>query len=386
MFGLAAIPLLAGIGVATDMVAFNRTQTILQGAVDAAALAAASNTKFNNEGAIKKIVADYLKANNAYDSLSIVNSVTQTRDVALGTMSVTIRGSIKTQFMSILGFISMDAGASSEVSLGMRALELALVLDNTGSMSGTKIQNLKTSAKKLVSILEDAKADYSDVKYSLVPFAQYVNVGLPNANSSWVALPSSASSTWSGCMGSRTSPLDEQVGAFGGKIPAANNANCSLPILPLTNNISVVNQQIDYMVAAGSTYIPTGLLWGWNVLDPTEPFTEGRTNAQLSEINGHKALVLMTDGENTASPIYPDHDGKDAALANSKLATLCSAVKRDDIEVFTVSFQVPTPNIKAILESCASDVDHSFDADNGQALFDAFTQIGKMLSGVRLSK
>ena len=55
------------------------------------------------------------------------------------------------------------------------------------------------------------------------------------------------------------------------------NYGCPRPILPLTDNRTDVESAIDAMVAypAMGTYIPTGLAWGWRVLSPGAPFTEG---------------------------------------------------------------------------------------------------------------
>ena len=47
--------------------------------------------------------------------------------------------------------------------------------------------------------------------------------------------------------------------------------------MPLTANKATIDTAIDNMIAYYSTgtFIPTGLVWGWHVLSPTEPFTEG---------------------------------------------------------------------------------------------------------------
>jgi Flp pilus assembly protein TadG len=388
MFGLGAIPLLVAVGAAVDMVQFNHVETVLQSAADAAALAAAAANTSSNHADVSTVVNDYLKANNAFAVLKSVTGVTQTIDSKTGILRVSVKGQYDTNFLSIVGISSMQASASAEVNFSMKALEIALVLDNTGSMAGSKIANLKTSAKQLVKILEDQKSSFADLKFGLVPFAQYVNVGTNNAAALWMNVPATVAPepAWNGCVGSRDAPLDEQSGAVGGAIPGVLNVNCPAPITPLTTNTSKINSEIDAMVAGGNTYIPTGLLWGWNVLDAQEPYTEGRTPAQLAEVGGRKAIVLMTDGENTASPLYPDHKGTDADAANAKLATMCANVKAQGIEVFTVAFQVPTPTIKAILESCATSADHAFDAANGQALYDSFTKIGQLLADVRISK
>jgi Mg-chelatase subunit ChlD len=159
-----------------------------------------------------------------------------------------------------------------------------------------------------------------------------------------------------------------------------------LPLMPLTKNLTAVKTHLGGMVATGATYIPTGLLWGWNLLDSKEPFTEAYSDVELKKINGRKALVLMTDGENTISPTYPKHDGRRPADANKKLVDLCEAVKDDNIEIYTVAFMVPSTTIKNILVNCATTPAKYFDAANGAELEAAFSEIGRELSTIRLTQ
>jgi hypothetical protein len=76
----------------------------------------------------------------------------------------------------------MTIGASSEILRGQDRLEIALVLDNTGSMvmnGSSKLATLKTEAKKLVDKLAVAAAQNTDptaVKIALVPFSNTVRV------------------------------------------------------------------------------------------------------------------------------------------------------------------------------------------------------------------
>ena len=384
MLALAVVPMMIAAGAAIDMIRANNVQTILRGASDAAALAGATSGKANDNRFIEKIVQNYLKANNAIGALKSVTKISQSVDMGTATFKVEIKGKIETTLMALAGIKAIDVEANSEVNLGQQSLEMALVLDNTGSMTGQKLIDLKSSAKELIKILKAEKASYSSLKFSLVPFAQYVNVGIGNAGQSWVAQPVPAG--WAGCVGSRPSPLDERSGDTGGNYPPLAGVPCQAGIIPLTTNTSSIIAGIDGMVALNSTYVPGGLLWGWNTLDKAAPFTEGLTKAQMKAVNGRKSLVLMTDGWNTASPNYPDHAGTDTALSDAKLTKLCGQVKADGIELFTVAFQVPSPSMKALLVDCASNTDHAFDAANGSALRDAFTKIGQMMASVRLTK
>jgi Flp pilus assembly protein TadG len=385
LLGLAIVPLLLGAGCAIDWVRANNTRTILQGAADAAALAG-STAKDQSAANLTQVVNDYLRANKAMDALQSVTSVSQNLNMGQGTFTVQIQGTIKTSFMAIAGIPLMDVGASSQVGVGGTALELAMVLDNTGSMGGAKIASLKTSANQLISILEAEKGDFSSMKVGVVPFAEYVNVGKGNFTAPWLDNSRVTAANWAGCVGSRFSPLDERAGIAGGVYPALTGQPCNAELLPLTDDMAAVRAKINTMTAQGNTYIPTGLLWGWNIIDSDVPFTEAMTPAALATARGRKAIVLMTDGENTISPTYPTHDGFAPADANTKMTAVCNAVKGSNIEVYTVSFMVTSPTVKGLLGNCASQPTNYFDAADATQLYAAFTEIGRSLASVRLTQ
>jgi Flp pilus assembly protein TadG len=385
MLGIAGVPLVLSVGVAVDMVRMNNTNTILQEAADAAALAGATSKKLDKPGEISALVQSYLSANNAPESVTSGIKIEQGKNPQTGGFRVKISGQVTTMFMALAGIKTMEVSGLSEVNLGVQGMEVALVLDNTGSMQGAKLDSLKTAAKNLISILQAGKADYADLKFGLVPFSEYVNVGLTNGSASWLDKPSTLLN-WSGCVGSRTAPLDLQADANGEKYPAITGGACPTPIAPLTNDTSMMVQEIDSMVASGGTYIPGGVLWGWNVLSSDAPFTEGKTAAENKVINGRKVMVMMTDGTNTISPTYPMHDGTDAIQANSNFTALCSNVKAQNIEIFTVLFEEPSPVIKSLMRDCASSPSNFFDATSGTSLISSFESIARELAGVRLTQ
>ncbi|MFC3078645.1 hypothetical protein ACFODL_11155 [Phenylobacterium terrae] len=76
-------------------------------------------------------------------------------------------------------FTSRPIGASTTVVRAVDKIEVALVLDNTGSMNQenpTRISILKTEAAKLVDSLAAIGHETGDVKISLVPFSNTVRV------------------------------------------------------------------------------------------------------------------------------------------------------------------------------------------------------------------
>jgi Flp pilus assembly protein TadG len=394
MFALAAVPMFLVAGASIDLARANRSQAMLQAAADAAALAAAANMEQGKAGknfnaAVSTLIHDYIIANNASEALDMMDGVDADFDNKTGKLSVKVRGKIKTSLMSLAGINQMDIIASSEVEVKEKALEVVLVLDNTGSMAGTKIAALKLAASELTESVFANVGPMSSVKIGVVPFSEYVNVNDADKSGGWLdndVVPTGAA--WEGCVGSRPSP--ENVSIQGGngtsRYARVGGVACVTPLLPLTTEKTDVLSKINSMGSEGNTYIPGGLLWGWHVLNADKPIEGGLTASEMTKINATKALVLMTDGANTISPTYPMHAGTDVALTNQLTAQLCQNAKAANIQVFTVAFEVTDLIIKDILQACASDPTMAFDATNSEALGAAFGDIAQQLSSIHLSK
>jgi Flp pilus assembly protein TadG len=443
MFALTIVPLVLAAGASIDWVRVNRTQTVLQGAADAAAVAG-SASGLTTKPELMQVVTDYAVANGAADAVDSITSFNFDLDEHNRTFSVTIKGKMKTALMGIAGISSLDVDAYSEVGLANEGMEVALVLDNTGSMTDSnRLPALKAAAKQLVD--EVFKASGSNyVKIGVVPFSEYVNVGLGNRNAPWINVPADTSTTtnqcwdtypnatksncrmetstwtldgipqtstyevcdwnygtpvqqcgpvtnsltWNGCVGSRSVTTDTSIGDPGTKYPGVQNVNCPIELLPLTTDKAAINSKIDSMTGVGNTYIPAGLIWGWNILDPNHPYTEAKSASWMSDHGGTKAIVLMTDGDNTLTPAYPMHipDGGNAGIANSKVTEICDNIKGQNITVYTVSLMVSNPVSKAMLVNCATDGNKSFTADDPTALSEAFKRITESLLALRFVK
>lgn len=198
--------------------------------------------------------------------------------------------------------------------------------------------------------------------------------------------------------------------------PYSNGPNygCPRPILPLTNDKDAVEDAIDDMVAfpAMGTFIPTGLIWGWHVLTANAPFTEGVGPGDDDYETTVKALVLLSDGENsvtsrsnhnnsvfsgynyTATEVDGDYqlDSQYASTAqtnmNTKTSTLCTNVKAAGIRLYTITFGTIPESATTLMRNCAS-------TDNGERLYyhapsnseleNIFRSIGEDLSEIHLS-
>jgi hypothetical protein len=441
IFALAAVPMLLGAGAAVDMVRANRTQAVLQAAADAAALGAGVSGA--NESTVSQLVTDYLAINGAQAALDTVESIEAIRSEDDGSFNVKINGKIKTSFMMLAGIPTMDIGASSQVMSKGRALEIVLVLDATDSMNREgRLDALKVSARDLVTQVLENKAHGTYVKVGIVPFANYVNVGLGARGQSWINVPAdqvnmqtSCTSThpdarssncrdepysyvsdgvtvtgtqqvcdwdygtpvntcnevdngtkWRGCVGSRNSPMDTEIGTPSVPYPGIMDTYCPTPITDLTDDKGDLVGKINGIAATGETYIPAGLLWGWNMLMPSAPLTAAKSPAEMAAVDGKKVIVLMSDGANTLVPSYPAHASGPSSQAERILDDICDNVKGDDIEIYTVAFKVSSHQAEEALEDCASDEGKAFDANSSAELVGAFREIAAMLSEVHLTK
>ena len=91
--------------------------------------------------------------------------------------AVELTASIQTAFMHLFGHKTMNVTRVAEATVAEFKYEIALSLDTTGSMEGTKLSSMKTAAAMLITDL-DAQVDKAEnLKFSLVPFATFVNVG-----------------------------------------------------------------------------------------------------------------------------------------------------------------------------------------------------------------
>ena len=444
MFSLAVIGLVGLAGLAVEYSRGTSMQVRLSSAADAAALAGAktNGTAAERQKAAKDMFEASVATVPGLANIGIVGQNVLENGVVIG-FKVAVTGKMETTLGRIFGQNSIDIGAASKaVSGSNQNLEIAMALDTTGSMSGAKIDALKVAAKDLVSKLA-AKAQTADqIKFAIVPFSKRVNVGLGNRNAPWIDVPADYSETktvdvttypnatstncrmetfndendgvpytyeaevcdwdygdpvvttetqtetytWEGCVGSRNYPLNTTDGSYTTKVPGLLDVStCPNAILPLTSDKTAVDSAIDALSASGSTYIPTGLVWGWRVLSPGAPFGE---SAHGGSKPVQQVLILMTDGANTKSPTYPDHDGSDVALSNTLTAEICANIKASaaGIQVFTIAFEVTDPTIKSILQTCASTPASYYDASDATKLANAFNMIAEKLSALRLSQ
>ncbi len=190
IFGLSAIPIAIAAGTGIDLSRALVVRARLSEALDAAGLAVGSTSGLSQSEA-QALAQQYFSANYresaAYGTPSAVTATVSGQRV---TLSANVP--MPTTLMNIVGIHTITVSSTSQVVWGQTKLWVALVLDNTGSMSQTdssgtsKISALKTATTNLLQTLKGAATNPGDVKVSIVPFTNVVNVGSSNYNATWI--------------------------------------------------------------------------------------------------------------------------------------------------------------------------------------------------------
>ncbi|HZC11544.1 MAG TPA: TadE/TadG family type IV pilus assembly protein, partial [Mycobacterium sp.] len=189
IFALAAIPVIVGAGIAVDVGRAYLVRLQLEAALDSAALAVASSQGLT-AAQLQTRLQSYFDSNYPMLRQTQDLSVTMT-DPTQPVINVTASVQLPTTFLRLISVNQFPVSASNQVSKGTNALELALVLDNTGSMmcgdgSGAggspcntpaHITALKTDAQSIVDTLFSDSTDPTKLKISVVPYVTSVNVG-----------------------------------------------------------------------------------------------------------------------------------------------------------------------------------------------------------------
>ncbi len=196
-----------------------------------------------------------------------------------------------------------------------------------------------------------------------------------------------------GCMATRASEddltLDRRISnpsapPFPGFV---GSEHCAAKAVQLTANETAVTDLTRTLSGRGQTYIPSGLTWGWAMLASEQMFGV-EPMPSFRARGGRKALVLMTDGTNTLgrhSPSNPALVPRNRSVGDSITAGLCTNIKDDGIEIFTVAFDVDDVATEQLLRNCASDGERNyFLASDNDELRSVFRAIGKHLRSVKL--
>lgn len=384
ILAFATIPMIAAAGLAADGLLGMLARSELSSAVDAGALAGARAFK---QADLTAQARKYVYGNFNRGTIQGQPSVVVGQND--GTVAVSATATVPTNFMKMFGVDTMTVSASATAqALGAGGMELSLVLDITGSMKGTKLTTLKTSANNLLNVLYKDKDTVDNLSVAVVPFAGRVNI---KPRREWMTTqPFLWQWWWAGCANERsgdaafddTPPSTTKFPDFApdGSVLNAGSYCPPNPALPLTASKATVKALIDGFEANGNTRTDIGMSWGWRTLSPRwrGVWTAGSiTPVDYNNAKVRKIAVLMTDGENTP---WQSGDPETEAQTYTKLGKTCSGMKAQGITIYTITFQAPA-NIDPYYSACATTPDHHFFSAPTEAdLEEAFGRIGSEIT------
>lgn len=481
IFGLSAFPLFGSAGAAFDYARAMIVRARLAEAVDAAGLAIGSAVGLDLDQ-MQTMAQQFFDANYPDEAMGVPSEIIVTAS-ADNRFRLTAQATLETTLLGIVGIHEFHISVASEITRESKGLEVALVLDTTGSMgSSGKIEALRQAATDLVTILFGDVENANLLKVGIVPFAGAVRLNPTTAvskgwidttgtssvarynfdtsltanNYAYAIYPKMKNVSWRGCVELRPSQLDETdtppgtgdtrwVPFFAPDEPddkspnwsgAPNNyisdkktgnnflarqnyakkyenvsnsgphRECGMQeITPLISSRTTLLNNIAALNADGYTHIANGLGWGWRVLSPTEPFTEGTAYDDEEFV---KALVLMTDGDNTVKPGiskndyatytalgYPREQRLGAGInttsemtteQNNAVARVCQSIKDAGIRLYSITLMVSNSTTQNLFRNCASDPSLYFESPTAADLQPVFLSIAQDLSNLRLSQ
>jgi Flp pilus assembly protein TadG len=185
MMAAALVPTMAMIGGGIDFGRAYLAQSKLQGAVDAGALAAvrAKQITSNTITEAENIGKDYIAVNfpEGYAGSTLgVEKVTVIETNSAVSAEVTASGRVRTTLLRVVGIdtLPFQAVATAKASDRLpKNVEAMLVLDNTGSMAGKRMRDLKVAAKDFVDTVFRDQNSREGIAVGILPYNINVNVG-----------------------------------------------------------------------------------------------------------------------------------------------------------------------------------------------------------------
>ncbi|WP_373504781.1 hypothetical protein [Aestuariivirga sp.] len=187
---LAALPMLTVAGAAIDYVSMSRDITSFQSAVDTAVMAVTASDLASLTGLsgnaltqrmtqLETMASNYIEANytsrtgrdNGFDVDLVIDG---------SKVQLTATHMVDSVWMKSFGIVSPEVTITSEVQKAARPIELVLVMDTTGSMGTTYMQQARVAARNLMNKIYDGplseKPDNEYIRVGFVPFSGAVRL------------------------------------------------------------------------------------------------------------------------------------------------------------------------------------------------------------------
>ncbi len=199
-------------------------------------------------------------------------------------------------------------------------------------------------------------------------------------------------------------PAKELITETGSAITVGPNRACPTPVVPLTDDFDKLRKAAAKMTEwnGSGTNVSEGLSWGMRVLSPGAPYTDG---APFKTPGVSKIVLLLTDGENvvygasqqTTKSDYTSYgylasgrfgsDNQTTAARNVDgwTKSVCTQLKNQDVQIYTMVLQSDTAANRALYSACASNPGDYYAVSDPAKLPNVFLQIANKFSTLQLT-
>ena len=430
--GISLITVMMGVGLAVDTAQSYHVKSSLQSALDAAVTSTAfdiTTGKTRPEDA-QASVEKFLNTNGraTFTTQGEYTLMPVVVDRTARTIEATAFANVALAF-PVFGVTDPRVSISSAALYSDKQIEVAMMLDVTGSMAKTrtsdKIGDLKTAAANAVdSFLDGQDPTKPRVRVAIVPYANSVNAGALAASTVYVersaadrkqapgsedpifvsgaSRPDNCATERKGAYQYTDDPVSRSLvnRDFFLSQFAANTDTAACPaaaVTPLTADAVALKKTIGKLAAQGGTGGHIGIQWTWYML--SQKWGSVMSASQRPGIANPKKVakyaILMTDGEfnlsffdaNSVDKVY---DGNGKAATRTAAKTLCTAMKAQGIEVFSIGFQLENDFAKDTMKACSSadkgSVKHYFQTSTGEELDAAFQEIARNIERLAITR
>lgn len=391
---VALVPVLVGVGLAVDYSRALMARSHMQSSLDAGTLATARTEPGLSDAERIAIGKDVFEANfeGKFPGISATPQFMINGQQVTGTATMNLDNAI----MGVFGTPETLLGTEAEVVVPtIGQAEVVFVLDYSSSMND-QYEPMRDAVISLIDTITLNRTS-TDVKVGLVPFAKFVYGTLPGAH----VLGGTTGVPWTNCTVGRkwpwvwkdstpTGASDSKWGRTDGDdtIESDEYEDCddhpdnNLIIRPLTTDHNGTVAQLNAMTPDSGTNIALGLEFGFHLISPNAPWTEG---VSYNDPDWQKVIVLLSDGRHNKpgfgpGGIYTSNQGSD------NLDLICAEAKNEEVLIITVAYELDDDEGKEQLENCASDSQYYLEGgeDNIATVFDGIG--GLLIKEAYLSK
>jgi uncharacterized protein YegL len=315
----------------------------IQSSLDAALVAAVNDIGTKDEAALKVQLANWLAAEATEAGSYTLDTSSVVIDKTNHGITATVRASVDTTFLRILGKttvpVSVDAavlGGEDPGAASRSAFSMYFVFDRSGSMEEPTKERYQGECTRWNGTKYTCTKTYTKMESLKLATATLLNQFI------------------------ETDPKTELI-----RTGAVSYNNLQQRPTPLAWGVTAVSTYVQALTASGTTNSGEAFETAYDSLTVTGSMSEG---AEHQKKNGNsepdKYIVFMTDGANNVPG------------ADTKTKKYCKDARDANIKVYSIAFMAPKEG-EALLRFCANTPNDYYEPQDTSSLVEAFKNIAK---------